>query len=493
MIYFVSVLFTAVLASLPYSAVLLPAHSFDLTRRDLGSSGFTSASWIWLSTPSSSHFTQNAPAGTASFLKLLPNPPNKSASSALITITADDSFTLWVNGQPVGASPAGQDTWKTAFQFSAALNASDNIIGVMGVNTFQPTNTRSNPAGLAAAVQVRYTDGSTEVFGTDSTWLGAGPNNTQSNSTYPVGFPLPSTDQARVLNNGIGWSNVSVAGLWDTVGPWGNASLLPPSAFGVQNLSGQASWIWNSGTAAAAGSVGFRKTLVAPDGKTPANATVLVTADNALQLFVDSAYVGASPSGDNGSVSTYTGLFAQRFVLPLTAQNTTFDIIAQNFSAQQNASAGVLAAILVQYTDGSSQVIGTDNTWLASGVLNSNDPSAFVASDAKSLSPASVLGPYGTAPWGQLTGTSDILNAAAVPANVPVAAGSPSSVSSSPTTTTAASTPAGLAPAQTSFLFVPSQSPNSGQQASGAAVGLLQVSVHPMLLIGVFVAILMTC
>ncbi|CAK5283525.1 unnamed protein product [Mycena citricolor] len=103
----------AVLAYLPYSSVLLPANLFDLTRRDLGSSGFTSASWIWLSTPSSSPFTHNAPAGTASFLKLLPTPPNKSASSALITITADDSFTLWVNGPPQlpppspGCTPAG--------------------------------------------------------------------------------------------------------------------------------------------------------------------------------------------------------------------------------------------------------------------------------------------------------------------------------------------------------------------------------------------------
>ncbi|CAK5283526.1 unnamed protein product [Mycena citricolor] len=311
----------------------------------------------------------------------------------------------------------------------------------MGVNAFRPFNTKNNAAGLIAAVQVRYTDGSTEVFGTDGTWLGAGPNNTQSASTYPVGFPLPSADQVGLLTSGIGWSNVSVAGLWNTVGSWGNTSLLPSPAFGVQNLTGQASWIWNSGNASA-GFVGFRKTLVAPDGKTPANATLLVTADSAFQLFVDSAYVGASPFDDNASGSPRTWHFAQRFAVPIIAQTTTFDIIAQNFSAQQNASAGVLAAILIQYKDGSSQMIGTDNTWLASGALDSNNPSAFVASDSKSLSMASVLGSYGTAPWGQLTGTSDVLNAALLPANVPVAAGPPTSILNlPPPTTTTTSTP----------------------------------------------------
>ncbi|CAK5283556.1 unnamed protein product, partial [Mycena citricolor] len=410
---------------------LLYAHPHVL-KRDLASSGLTGASWIWLPSSTPSSFTSNAPVGSAYFVKPLTTPPGKTAASALITLTADNNFTLWVNGQPVGASDGSKpdSAWQTALQFSAALNASANVVAVMAYNAPDPANPQANPAGVVGAVQVRYTDGTADVIGTDSTWLAMQPG---AQASYPPGFPPSGASSATPL---AGWAQADQAGTYaSNVSPWGNqVSLASPATFSAQNLSASGvSWIYNNATAvtnAPVGFVGFRKTFSTPAGKTAASATVVATADNSFRLFVNGQYAGAPPFDDNAAGSVNQWVYAQRFTaIPLAASSNKFDIIAQNFESQQTpgagSSAGLIAAILITFTDGSSQVLGTDSTWLASDAL-AGDPSSFTTSSSTQLKPASVLGAYGISPWGQLSGTSDVLNVALLPANAAAAPGASS-------------------------------------------------------------------
>ncbi|CAK5268002.1 unnamed protein product [Mycena citricolor] len=448
---------------------LLYAHPHVL-KRDLASSGLTGASWIWLPSSTPSAFTSNAPVGSAYFVKPLTTPPGKTAATALITLTADNNFTLWVNGQPVGASDGSKpdSAWQTALQFSAALNASANVVAVMAYNAPDPANPQANPAGLVGAHVADDAARSAVVL--------------------PPGFPPSGASSATPL---AGWAQADQAGTYaSNVSPWGNqVSLASPATFGAQNLSASGvSWIYNNATAvtsAPVGFVGFRKTFSTPAGKTAASATVVATADNSFRLFVNGQYAGAPPFDDNAAGSVNQWVYAQRFTaIPLAASSNKFDIIAQNFESQQTpgagSSAGLIAAILITFTDGSSQVLGTDSTWLASDAL-AGDPSSFTTSSSTQLKPASVLGAYGISPWGQLSGTSDVLNVALLPANAAAAPGASSASVSSASPVGASVTPTGpftVTPALTSSLpsFVASPGPKpTSAGVSGGRMDLFSV------------------
>src|ERR1700761_9842925 len=63
-----------------------------LGKRDvLADSEFSSSSWIWLPEPD---LPKNAPPGAVAFTKTFATPAGKTAFTALIAITVDDSFTL---------------------------------------------------------------------------------------------------------------------------------------------------------------------------------------------------------------------------------------------------------------------------------------------------------------------------------------------------------------------------------------------------------------
>ncbi|KAJ7116478.1 hypothetical protein C8R44DRAFT_983544, partial [Mycena epipterygia] len=121
----------------------LHAKQNDIERRDPNSdSGLLSASWIW---------TSGATTGNVAFLKSFSTTVgSKTAISATFTMTAVNHFTLWVNGQPIGASGNGTNDWQSAQVFSTALN-STNTVSVLAVNN---ANSGAPPPGLLAAIQV---------------------------------------------------------------------------------------------------------------------------------------------------------------------------------------------------------------------------------------------------------------------------------------------------------------------------------------------------
>ncbi|KAJ6544024.1 hypothetical protein B0H19DRAFT_1169365 [Mycena capillaripes] len=346
----------------------------------------TSASWIWAPTSNGSVSTA---AGNVAFLKVIPTPTGKTASGAVISMTAADSFTLFVNGQPIGAS---KYTAGTAVVLRAALNASVNTFSVLVTNDGNPG---APPPGLLAAIQVLYTDSPSDTFVSNSSWLAA--------SNIPSDFPTPAD---------LSSFELAVVIAPNGQAPWGSVSPLPadPSPLTLTDST----WIWstvNANTVADVGSVGFRKTFVTPFGKTAQTATILLTVDNSFQLYVNNVYVGTPPQPAAG-----VWQYAQQFTVNLNATSNVFTVIAQNYPSDTPHSpgnaAGFIAAIKVLYQDGSSDIIRTNSSWLNSNLISLP---VFLSTDDNNLSLSSEQGPMGMGPWGQLSGTSDALSAASVP------------------------------------------------------------------------------
>jgi putative membrane-bound dehydrogenase-like protein len=113
------------------------------------------AEWIW--SPSQ---TKNAiPVGDCYFRKTFEASP---AEEAVIHITADNSFALSVNGQPVAE---GVDWRKMQLiDITKFLKSGRNVVAV------KASNTEVGAAGLAARVLVKQQGGTYQAYSTDKTW-----------------------------------------------------------------------------------------------------------------------------------------------------------------------------------------------------------------------------------------------------------------------------------------------------------------------------------
>ncbi|KAJ7778186.1 hypothetical protein B0H16DRAFT_1846203 [Mycena metata] len=381
-------------------------RAYTAAKRDsLSDNGLSSALWIWTAGP-----TQ----GNVAFLKTFSSPSGKSAASATIWMMAVSEFTLWVNGQSIGSSGPNADDVQL---FSVALNASINTFSVLAVNQADPG---APPPGLVAAIQIKYSDGSNEFLLSNGSWA--------VSPVIPSDFPVPGP--ADTAN----FAFATVLGPFGSA-PWGNISLIPayipPSAI----LSGS-TWIWSISTAANTsapiGIVGFRKTIILPTGKNTQTASVLIAADDLFTLYLNGNYVGAPPQVSHDVRSV------QKFTLDVSAALTnTFTIFVNNLRGR----AGLVAAITIQYSDGSSEVFGTDADWLT-GPFTS--VSGFISQPDSALSAAFALGTMGISPWGPMIGIDNVLAASAVPTS-PFASGTlPPTTHPSSSSPSHLSTPIGL-------------------------------------------------
>ncbi|KAJ6480653.1 hypothetical protein DFH09DRAFT_1292561 [Mycena vulgaris] len=358
-----------------------------ISKRDaLSDSGLATASWIWAS---------GATSGNVAFLKTFSSATGKFAASATISITAVNQFTIWVNGQPIGAS----SDWTSAQVFSAALNTSSNTFSVLAGNS---ANAGAPPPGLLAAIKVQYSDGSADTVVSDSNW--------QASANIPSDFPLPSDTSH--------FASAAVASKFGS-GAWGTSLAMPSPDPNAPSLSG-GTWIWSTSDAeyaAAAGTVGFRKTVTTPNGKSAQSATILLTADNTFTLYVNGKYVGAPPYQADATVESTAWGRAQQFTVGLNAATNTFTVIVQNFlnpTTGATSPGGLVAAIRVVYADGSSDLVRTDPSWLSGPFTGA---SAFLALPDASLAGSFNVAAVGAWPWGVLSGVSNVLAAADVPSN----------------------------------------------------------------------------
>ncbi|KAJ7491253.1 lectin [Mycena latifolia] len=327
---------------------------------------FSASQWIWTNDVSGGV----APIGSRAFRKDFTAPLGKTPVRADIIMTVDNGLTLYVNGAEVGT---GED-FTVAERFCVSLRPCLNVFAVTGVNT-------GGPAGLIATIQVTYSDGTTSTLVSDTTW--------RASTTVPAGYEQLSYDDSS-------WKPAVAEGAYG-VSPWGQIAI--PSAPPVLSLT-DANWIWTSEVAngvAPPGARAFRRTYTPPTGQTATSAKIIIVADNGYSLYVNGVLVGAGT--DFHTAQTYT-------VNLSPAPNVVFAVSAVNADVVKNP-AGLLAAIEVTTVEcncTSGAIFITDGGWKSNtGII----PLGFQLPgfNDSSWPAATVEGPYGMAPWGNVTVT----------------------------------------------------------------------------------------
>ena len=121
---------------------------------------FVGASWIW----SGADTQGKVPKVTRSFSRTFSVDP-ASLQSAILNLTVDDQFVLFVNGKEVGKSDGGLDSWRRpiSLDLKPFLLASNEI-------RIDATNDGESAAGVLGRLVLRSTSGAETVIVTDSTW-----------------------------------------------------------------------------------------------------------------------------------------------------------------------------------------------------------------------------------------------------------------------------------------------------------------------------------
>ncbi|MBI3921990.1 MAG: HEAT repeat domain-containing protein [Armatimonadetes bacterium] len=154
------------------------------------------------------------------------------------------------------------------------------------------------------------------------------------------------------------------------------------------------SWIWLSDRALSDGefAVFFRKSFELPTKAT--RATVLITADNGYDLFVNGSLIGGDAGFDGifwSSVEKYPVehlLQPGRNVVAVRGEN-------------MGGPAGLLAAARIEFEGGKFIELFTDNTWRTSQDVETTWTSTDF--DDSKWTAATALGSNGMAPWGKVT------------------------------------------------------------------------------------------
>ena len=117
--------------------------------------------WIWYP---EGNPAQSAPPGTRYFKRVIQVDGAKALESATAAVSADNSFTLWINGKKVSAGDNFNVTVRTAI--ASFLCPGANVIAVAVSNGADV----ANPAGWIGSFDLCYKDGSREVCKTDKQW-----------------------------------------------------------------------------------------------------------------------------------------------------------------------------------------------------------------------------------------------------------------------------------------------------------------------------------
>ncbi|MEU3243057.1 family 78 glycoside hydrolase catalytic domain [Streptomyces sp. NPDC006875] len=162
------------------------------------------ANWIWYPEGDPS---DSAPAGSRYLRRSFDLPDGARIGSAETQLTADDRFTLYVNGTEVAGSARVADSWRTATVVDIApyLRTGTNVLAV------EATNTSQGPAGVLGSVHFEGA-GSPADLVTDSAWKAA--------NSADDGWEQPGHDDTA-------WPNARVAARYGS-GPWGRSVSAPP-------------------------------------------------------------------------------------------------------------------------------------------------------------------------------------------------------------------------------------------------------------------------
>jgi alpha-L-rhamnosidase len=125
---------------------------------------FGGAQWIWFP---EGNPAESAPVCTRYFRRVFELPANQEVSAAIIEITADDQFDMYVNGLAAGKGN-GWGSPKT-IDLAAVLKPGKNILAVEARNV----GNNPNPAGVLAKLKVGFKPGTPWTLTTGDGWKSA--------------------------------------------------------------------------------------------------------------------------------------------------------------------------------------------------------------------------------------------------------------------------------------------------------------------------------
>ncbi|KAF7361154.1 hypothetical protein MSAN_01147200 [Mycena sanguinolenta] len=173
----------------------------------------------------------------------------------------------------------------------------------------------------------------------------------------------------------------------------GTTADLVPDATSSLNFA-SSKWIWSSTTATAGTFVGLRKDFTPPLGKSLIAAEIIFTVYASLSFYVNGVYIGSGNSEDGRDPSRPR--FARRFCVDLLP---SYNVFAVNASASTSGTdeGGLIATILVTYSDGTTDTLVTDSSWrVKSGIPLGFEQPSF---DDTAWPVATVVGSYGVGAW----------------------------------------------------------------------------------------------
>jgi alpha-L-rhamnosidase len=308
--------------------------AFDASRRRGATTqklDLSGAQWIWRP----GHEAQKAaPVATAYFRKDFVVRQDRELAAAVCAVTADNSFKMFLNGRRI----RNGNNFKEAMSGDVKehLHKGKNVIAIEAKNE----GDAPNPAGVLALLKLHFADGDPVVIASDETWL--------SSESAPPNWMNADFDTG-------GWQNVQVIGDYG-IEPWGKVNVtsgdlfLPPAQF-------------------------LRRRFVLE--KPIKRATVYASALGNYELYLNGRQVGDAhftPGWTDYKIRVYYNTF------DVTDQvkkgfNAMAGILADGWYSghigwmhirdHYGENPRFLAQLHVEYADGSSETIATDQIWKA--------------------------------------------------------------------------------------------------------------------------------
>ncbi|KAJ7212474.1 hypothetical protein B0H12DRAFT_378938 [Mycena haematopus] len=172
-----------------------------------------------------------------------------------------------------------------------------------------------------------------------------------------------------------------------------DANLVPDATSSLTFASSK--WIWVASSTAGA-TVSLRKDFTPPLGKSLIAAEIIITADSQLIFYVNGEFIGSGTPPDRPR-------FAQRFCVDLLPSFNVF--AATGISPSTPSDGGLLATILLTYSDFTTDTIVTDSSWR----VHAGAPLGFeqLSFDDTAWPVATVAGSFGAAPWDEVNIPAD--------------------------------------------------------------------------------------
>ena len=307
------------------------------------------ARWIWA--PNAPQPSSAAPVGSAYFRDSINLPAVKAVKRAVFVGSADNAFTLYVNGKQAGKS----DDWRQprTIEVTKLLQDGANVLALEARNepAENSADTTPSPAGLIGALKIEYADGTSSVIPTGSDW--------KSSETASAGW------SANNFEDGA-WKPAMDLGAYG-MQPWGDFNKMGDARYPLL----PAEYLRRDFTAskkiarATAYVCGLGLSQLFVNGK-PANDHVM---DPVLSDFEKADYYVAT------DITPLMRSGANAFGIVLGNGRYHTPRMVEPYSSQNFGEPRVLAQIEVTYSDGSKQTVVSDRNWKMTdqGPIRSNN------------------------------------------------------------------------------------------------------------------------